>query len=413
MSGRHRRPQVSEPPPEELLLRAEQQRRARQRRAGIGALMAAALVAVVAVLLWAASRGADEAGEGTGPRILQSQQVALLQLRGDSGRAEASVLLGSQPVTGRTAGLLVPSRLVVSVPGAGSMPFGEVSTLPGESGSADALTDLLGVRVDGSWVLDRAALATLVDAAGGVDVDVDADVVVERDGSSVVVVAAGAQRLDGDQAAAYATYAGEGEPEQMRLARFGEVLTQLLRGLPGDEEALAELLARPGVTESSTLPDEELVELLGNLRSDVLAGRSSFQQLPVRSIDTGAEQASFSLDDEAAAAVLDELFAGPSRTGTGDDVRVLVENAVRTPGLVEGARSLLVAEGYRFVNGGNAEQSALPRSVVLIPDLTTRSVTTGRAVARTLGLPGSAVRVSQRGQSVADVIVLLGEDFAP
>ena len=42
------------------------------------------------------------------------------------------------------------------------------------------------------------------------------------------MVRAGSQRLNGAQAAAYATYLADGEPEQVRLARFNDVLDGVL-----------------------------------------------------------------------------------------------------------------------------------------------------------------------------------------
>ena len=48
-----------------------------------------------------------------------------------------------------------------------------------------------------------------------------------------------------------------------------------------------------------------------------------------------------------------------------------------------------------------------------MPDGTSQSVARGERVAESLGLPASAVQPSDRGQTVADVIVILGEDFAP
>jgi anionic cell wall polymer biosynthesis LytR-Cps2A-Psr (LCP) family protein len=290
------------------------------------------------------------------------------------------------------------------------MPFGDALALPGGDQPTQALTDLLGLRIDGSWVLTKEGLSGLVDAVGGIDAEVDIDVVTQRGGKQVVVVPAGQQHLDGAGAAAYATFHAPDEPEQARLARFGEVLDQVLRRLPAQQSEVAALLGELDNTSATTLQPAELAGLLTELRGDTVAGRATYQQLPVRAIDTGAEHASYSLDENAAKEVLDQLFAGAAQATAGQ-VRVLVENGVRTPGLVEKARAELVGAGYRFVGGGNAEESTLARSVVLIPDLTTKSVTTGRAVARTLGLPASSVRVTEQGQTVAEVIVKLGADY--
>jgi hypothetical protein len=90
-----------------------------------------------------------------------------------------------------------------------------------------------------------------------------------------------------------------------------------------------------------------------------------------------------------------------------------VENGVGTPDLIVPARSKLVALGLRFINGGNAANLSNEPSVVLVEDGTEQSTKRGERVAKALGLPESAIAVNPRGQTVADVIVILGADFKP
>ncbi len=49
--------------------------------------------------------------------------------------------------------------------------------------------------------------------------------------------------------------------------------------------------------------------------------------------------------------------------------------------------------------------------MVLIPDPTQASIELGNAVAETLGVPQSAVKTTDLGNTIADVIVILGVDF--
>jgi hypothetical protein len=97
----------------------------------------------------------------------------------------------------------------------------------------------------------------------------------------------------------------------------------------------------------------------------------------------------------------------------GDQITVLIQNGVGTPGLEQDAAKLLRDAGYDFLNGGNANSFGVKQTIVLIPDASTASVTLGENVAATLGVPDSAVEVSDQGSSVTDVIVVLGEDFKP
>jgi hypothetical protein len=134
----------------------------------------------------------------------------------------------------------------------------------------------------------------------------------------------------------------------------------------------------------------------------------------VTEIDTGSEVTSYGIDSGQVSAMMRSLFPAALQEDAGGEVlRVLVENGVGTPGLVEAARARLVEDGFRFVNGGNAAEFGFEQSAVIIPDGTEQNIRRGQRVAASLGLPDSSVTTSDRGQTVADVIVILGQDFTP
>lgn len=378
----------------------------------LGAGGVAVLAAVLATVIL--TRGGEDPTDqvSAGPA---KQRTLLVQVTGDDGVAAANALVGVTPKETSAAVVLVPSRLLVDVAGTGSLPFGETVTLPERSAPAQALTDLLGVRVDDSWVLTERGLADLVDAVGGVQGEVDVDVVeTDADGKETIVVRAGSQRLGGLAAASYATYLGGDEPEQARLARFDDVFSAVVASLPEDRAEITAAVQTAGDGSQSTLDGVGLATRLSGLRAASAAGTLVSDVLPVTEIDTGDTVASYGLDSGEVAAMMRSLLPGALQTDTGGEVlRVLVENGVGTPGLVELARAKLVADGFRFVNGGNAADFGFDESAVIIPDGTEKSVRRGQRVAASLGLQESAVSTSDRGQTVADVIVILGQDFVP
>jgi hypothetical protein len=91
---------------------------------------------------------------------------------------------------------------------------------------------------------------------------------------------------------------------------------------------------------------------------------------------------------------------------------VLVQNGVGAPGLGDDARSRLVDEGFRFVGGGNAELLGRQTSAVLVPSSSASDRELGLAVAAALGLPAEVVAVGQEAPTTAEVVVVLGADFA-
>lgn len=338
------------------------------------------------------------------------QDVVALALS-TSGQVSGVSLLASGDGAGQQ--VLVPSRLVIDVPGAGRVPLTQALT-PGRSALGAALADALEVRVDATWVLDTQALAALVAAVGGVVVDVDVDVASGPDAGAALVVAAGAeQRLTGGQAAAYAQWIVGSEPEPSRLARQQRVVEAVLGALPVDATARRALVA--GLPMAPTGADlQAVVDTTGGLRAQAAAGRLASTVLPVDDIDAGGDEASYGLDVAGASAMVRSRLAGAAlAVPAGGRTRVLVQNGVGTPGLGDAARSRLVAAGLRYVAGGNVEGFGVAESVVLVSDGSAANRARGASVVSALGLTPAALRISDAAPTIADLIVVLGADFAP
>jgi anionic cell wall polymer biosynthesis LytR-Cps2A-Psr (LCP) family protein len=393
----------------------EARRNATRRRLLIVGAVLLALLLIIGVTAVVLSSPGKDVPVTTAPRT-PHQSTLLVQVAGQDGTAVANALVGVTPASGSGAALLIPAGLLVDDASSGNLPFGETLTLPSKTASIDALTDLLGVRVSNGWVLTQQGLAALVDKVSGVQVTVDVDVLSKNaKGAQAVVVRAGSQRLRGSQAAAYASYLADGEPETVRLARFNDVFDQVLRSLPAGEPAIAATLTGLSTGSTSSLTPAQLAGLLVVLRAAAVKEALHYDVLPVNDLDTGDTVDTYGLNSAKANAMLASMFA-PSllKDGSGDIVRVLVENGIGTPDLVTAARAKLVKDGFQFITGGNAaELSATDASVVLIEDGSDRSQARGTRVAKSLGLPASSIQINPRGQTVADIIVILGADFRP
>lgn len=347
----------------------------------------------------------------TGP----TQPTLLLSVADDQGVAVSNALLSVGGPLGRANVIGIPQNTLMDVATGGTLPFGQINRLPDPNGSAGALSDAVGVDVNGTLVLDPGALSGLVDAVGGITADVDVDVTQEKaDGTTVIIVPAGpGQVLQGQQAEAFATFLAKGETEEARMARFAQVLRLTVAKLPADGAKIESILTQLGASARATVPFTQLAAFFLRLNADVTADDVAYKNLPVQGIDTGGPAAS-RVDQEAAAALVQELLPDALRTpGPNSKVRVLVQNGVGSPGLNTAARTLLVDAGFTFVNGGNAAAFGQTRTNVILPDTTPQSLAWGADITKALGLPDSAVKVAEDGQSVADVIVVLGEDFKP
>ena len=383
------------------------QQHARNRRIAVVA-GGCAVVSLAVATVFFVTRGGEQA-RSYGPPV-RTQRTLLMELQhGDE--IVSAVLLSHDSVAGGTDGaaVLLPPSVVVEVPGSGSTTL-RASLVAGRSQAArDAVADLIGVTVDAGWVLDPATLAQLVDQVGGVQVEVDTDVVQ----GNVRSLTKGQQRLTGGQAVSYATFLAPEEQEPARLVRLQQTLDALLLALP-EAAQLATLLGSLGGGSQSSLQVPQLADFLGGLARDTKARDLQYNLLPVVPIDPGNGVTSYRVDALPLGALVDRLF-GPSvpasRRETGN--RVFVSNGVGTPGIGATVRGALVKAGFVFVGSRNAPTFGRPKTVVLVRDATAEQQALGLRVARALRVPDASVQVSTEVGTTADVIVVVGRDYKP
>ena len=390
-----------------------EQRRKQGRKRVLAVLAVIVVLAIVAGLaFWWLSK--DDEPVAAPVEQVRTERTMTLTLGPEGEQASSGALMVADPEAGTGGAVLVPSRVFVQGPVPQGVPFGETTTLGTVGAPGTALADELDVIVDGTWQLSSGGLARLVDQVGGVVVDVDVDVLAENaQGQQEIVIAAGeSQELNGVQAVAFAEYLGPDEPEEARLVRFGNVLDQLVRLLPADAEQVAAILTQTDAVGQATGSTEDIANFLVAYGDVARAGDAGYQTLLTIPLELGGAKPASSVDPDGVESLRETLLAGSLPPGgSGSEIKVLVQNGVGSPDISEDAAELLRAEGYEYVNGGNAEPFDKEPSLILIPDTTTASIELGNAVAETLGLPESAIRTTDLGATVADVIVILGPDF--
>lgn len=393
--------------------REAQKRQARQRWLVTALAVLAVVVGGALIVFWLAKSGDDTAAPADAGR---TERTLTMTLAAGSDAATSGALMVYDVANGSAGSVLVPSRLFVEGPTPGGLPFGDTVQL-GETGApGTSLADTLDVVVDDTWQVSDAMFGQLVEAADGVLVDVDTEIRASAPGGQqVVVVGEGDSQLLGPkQAVAFANYLAPGENEESRLARFGQVLAQVTQRLPESRADLLAILEAVNATQTATLSTESLADFLLGYGDIGRGGDASYQSMPVNTLETGGRNPALVVDAEG----LERLRAGlladslPPDAG-GEEIVVYVQNGIGTPGIDQDAAALLREQGYDIFNGGNASEFGREQTLVLIPDSTPASQALGEDVAATLGVPASAVQVSDQGSATADVFVVLGADFKP
>jgi len=404
-------PMVIAPRQSRRELREERQRQ-RRRRFGAGGI---ALI-VVAVLIAAAVGGFFAHRATSGSSTPKDQESTLLvTMQGSDGNAIATLLAAHDVKAKQGLELLVPSRLITDVCGFGTQQFGQIIGLPsGDRLAQRTLSQVLdNATIDGSWTFTPDELSKLVNAVGGVTVDVDTDVEEQQGGSTVVVVPAGkGQHLDGARAVAFAGYLASGEDATAVLSRFQAVFQAVVDALPAKASDAASVLTSAGVR--AAVPTDQVASLLTALAHDDKSTSLLPVDLPTKPIDTGGGTTSYRVDPtELDKLVHARLSASlPQRSGPKRPT-VLIEVGVGTSGLVSSACDKLLPAGYGFAGSGNAPNFNYATSQVIVFSDTVAAARTGDDIARLLKLPAGDVVSSSQGQNVADVVVILGRDYHP
>jgi hypothetical protein len=393
------------------------ERRNRRRKAGVAGIAAVVLIGLV--IIGAIAFGVHKAvAHHNRPSTPQAQQTVLLQIQGADRTALGTALLAHDPSTGNGVELVVPSQLITDVCGVGQVDFG--ATLAAQNGpvvSRQAVAAALGgITIDGSWVLSTADFAKLVDAVGGVTVDVDTNVISHgTNGSATIAIPSGTQHLDGAKAVEYATYrASVDEDASAQLLRLSRVVDATVRGLSPSTSQVSKALALLGPSGASTLGATRLTTLLAGLAADgTHTGGVTLSDLPVNLIDTGGTP-SYSVDTGQTTQLVENTLKRSLPAVTpGHRISVQLRNGVGTPGLVATACPKLAAAGLVYAGQGNAATFNNPHSEVQIGSDSATDRAWGATVAHALGLPPGDVRLAQLGQDDADVVVILGKDYPP
>jgi hypothetical protein len=293
------------------------------------------------------------------------QATLLVNVRDDDRKVMTSVLIGVGGSTDFTAELTLPPDLLL--PTDPPLRLEDTTDPTGAQTAKVPLETLLGVRVDAILDLDRLAWGGMVDLA-------QADLGSRPTDTSVAIPL---------------------------------LLDRVLAGLPHTGTEIAEVLTGLGSMARTTVPNQDMSELLAQITADVAAGPVQRDGLPVVYLRSGDDRAAV-LDDARAEPVLAALFPEAQlEVGHPGPPRVVMVRSGATAAAVQAARVAVADTGAGVVID---TQSALTlnRSRILIPDSSDASQELGAKLAAALDLPATAIRVSESAE--VDATVVLGTD---
>src|ERR687893_124345 len=154
------------------------------------------------------------------------QRVVLLGSDARAGEASRSDTI----VVAKAGGgmLAVPRDTLVEIPGVGEDKINAAFATGGPELTVETLENLTGVSINNYVVVNFGGVKDIVDAMGGITLEVDQPLQVGIEGRSVSIPA-GTRELDGLEALAYVRYRGGPTADIGRIGRQQKFLRQLVR----------------------------------------------------------------------------------------------------------------------------------------------------------------------------------------
>lgn len=325
------------------------------------ALLGLVILATVAILV----AQPDRAPQPTPAPTTPTPGTLLVQVRDPALLALGSVLMGVDAQNTHLDQLWWTTDWWVDQIGPQEVSAAELGRKPVQY-SMQTLQAQAEVPVDDAWVMDRLAFAGLVDAVGGVRLDLPARTAYVDYQGLPRILEAGPQTLAGAQAADYVLDKSL-RGEAIRLLRFQGVWDQILRRFPGDSEKARTLVVSLGALSKTTMTADALAAYMSKARALRVTGAYGQAQVPlteanfVRVQPPQGIRVAYALDPQRMPRRMRELFQG--YPAPQQPTARLAAAAIRSDD-TETLRDQLVTRGWQTAWGG---RTAASTSSVTVP----------------------------------------------
>ena len=140
-------------------------------------------------------------------------------------RTDTNILCRIDPTVNKVSLLSIPRDTMITISGAGQNKFNAAYFYGGVAGTIKAVKDLCGVDVDHYAEIDFEGLVDLIDAVGGIDVQVDE--LIDDPDAGDVVIQPGLQHLDGEAALVFSRSRAYIDGDYTRQANQRKVIMAL------------------------------------------------------------------------------------------------------------------------------------------------------------------------------------------
>ncbi len=241
------------------------------------------VLAAVAGAFFAQSSLLDRAKTDHKEELLVAKDKATIMImgvderEGDVGRSDTLMVATIDPVRNEASLLSIPRDTRVAIPRNGYDKINAAYAYGGEKLTQRTVEDFLGVRIDHYVIINTHAFQKIVDAIGGIDIDVEKRMYYEDpwddDGGLIIDLRPGRQHMDGKTAVTYVRYRDE-EGDIGRVKRQQKFMRACV-----DAVTTPAILPRlPGIISSvidsvkTDLSVRQMLEFIGTLKESQAKG---------------------------------------------------------------------------------------------------------------------------------------------
>src|SRR6266511_187716 len=333
----------------------------------------------------------------------------------EGSRSDTMIVVSIDPATKSVVMISLPRDLWVSIPGFYNQRINVAHAVGGPELAARSVEANFGLKIHHYARIDFHGFEQIVDALGGVIVDVerpikDDEYPTDDYGVMRVYIPPGPQMMDGKLALQYAR-SRHSENDFGRARRQQRLLLAIRdRGL--QLNILPRIPTLVGLVQSAVQTDLGVADLLALARLGSEIDRDRVQTLV---IDTNLSDPFLGSGGEnllmPRRADIQRAIAHSFAEAAGQSARLEVLNGTTRVGIARRLADQLAAAGYEVVRVDTADRTDYAESALIV--LNSDDQKAAATLAGRLRLPQSAVQVAPIASSPADIRIILGRNFQP
>lgn len=265
-----------------------------------------------------------------------------------NGRSDTMLLARFDPIRNQFSVLSIPRDTSCEIPGNGRQKINSANALGGPQLACRTVHNLTGIPIDHYLVLNVHGLVDLVDAVGGITVQVPKRMRYRDNAAKLNInLAPGPHRLNGTEAMGFVRFRHDALGDIGRVQRQELFMRAVMdqAASPACWTKAPQIIKMAGNYIKTDMSVAEMMQVLSFMRG-VPEDKQQLVMLPGNFSGTG----DWAVDEEALSRVVSAMLGQQAAPLTRDQVRLSIENASSSPQLARKLSRYLSGFGYPIVS---------------------------------------------------------------